>query len=115
VVKKSLQVISAILICIATAEVAALQPQQTWTGLISDSMCKLHHESGAEGQTTTDPDCTRDCVKGGSKYVLVVGETAHLIANQDHRQLAEYAGMRVVVTGTAKEDAIEVSKIETAR
>jgi hypothetical protein len=99
----------------ATAEVVAVQQQQTWTGLISDSMCKLHHESGAEGQTTTDPDCTRDCVKGGSKYVLVVGETVHPIANQDHGQLAEHAGTRVIVTGTATGDAIEVSKIETAR
>jgi hypothetical protein len=89
--------------------------QRTWTGVISDSMCKRHHESGAEGQETTDPDCTRDCVKGGSKYVLMIDDNAHAIANQDHEQLAEHAGMRVVMRGTLQGDAIEVAAIEKAR
>jgi hypothetical protein len=75
-------------------------------------MCKLHHESGAEGQATTDPACTRDCVKGGSKYILVVGETIYPIANQDRPELSEHAGTRVVVTGSLRGDAIEVTGIE---
>ena len=83
--------------------------------MISDSMCKRHHESGAEGQQTTDPDCTRDCVKGGSKYVLLIDETVHPIANQDQKQLAEHAGTRVVVRGTLQGDAIEIAAIEKAR
>ena len=89
--------------------------QQTWTGVISDSMCKLHHESGAEGQETTDPDCTRDCVKGGSKYVLVADERVYAIANQDHAQLAEHAGVRVVLSGTLDGEVIQVTKVEKAR
>ena len=78
------------------------QQGESWTGVISDSMCKRHHESGAEGQDTTDPDCTRDCVKGGSKYVLVIGDTVYEIANQDQKQLAEHAGLRVLVRGTLR-------------
>jgi hypothetical protein len=78
-------------------------------------MCKLHHESGAEGQETTEPDCTRDCVKGGSQYVFGTGETVYSIANQDHRQLAEHAGLHVVLRGTLRGDAIEVAAIEKAR
>jgi hypothetical protein len=88
---------------------------QAWTGVISDSMCKRHHESGAEGQDTTEPDCTRDCVNGGSKYVLLVDDTVHPIVNQDQKQLAEHAGLRVVVRGTLRGDAIEVAAIEKAR
>jgi hypothetical protein len=88
---------------------------QSWTGVISDSMCKLHHESGAEGQETTEPDCTRDCVKGGSRYVLVAGETVYAIANQDQKQLAEHAGVRVLVRGTLRGDVLEVTSIEKAR
>ena len=99
----------------AAAAVGAASEQRTWTGLISDSMCKQHHESGAEGQQTTDPDCTRDCVKGGSKYVLLVEDTVHAIVNQDHKQLAEHAGTRVIVRGTLKGDAIEIAEIEKAR
>lgn len=89
--------------------------EQTWTGVLSDSMCKLRHESGAEGQDTTDADCTRDCVKGGSKYVLVVGGAAHAILNQSHPGLPAHAGARVVVTGTQRTDGVEVATIEQAR
>jgi hypothetical protein len=78
-------------------------------------MCRLHHESGAEGQETTEPDCTRDCVKGGSRYVLVAGETVYAIANQDQEQLAEHAGLRVRVRGTLRGDVLEVTSLEKAR
>jgi len=88
---------------------------QSWTGVISDSMCVRHHESGAEGQETTDATCTRDCVKGGSKYVLVVGDKVYQIANQQHAALAAHAGERVVVTGTANGDVIDVTGVEKAR
>jgi hypothetical protein len=88
--------------------------QHTWTGVLSDSMCKAHHESGAEGQETTDPDCTRDCVKGGSKYVLMVGDSVHAIANQDQEQLPGHAGTRVVVRGTLQDRAIAIAAIEKA-
>jgi hypothetical protein len=99
----------------AMAAVGAASDQRTWTGVISDSMCKRHHESGAEGQQTTDPDCTRDCVKGGSKYVLLTHDAVYPIANQDHKQLAEHAGTRVIVRGTLQGDAIEIAAIEQAR
>jgi hypothetical protein len=91
--------------------VAALSAEQTWTGVISDSMCVRHHESGAEGQQTTDPQCTRDCVKGGSKYVLVVGEEVYAIANQDHAGLAAHAGETAVVTGVLREQTITVANV----
>ena len=99
----------------AIAAVGAASDQRTWTGVISDSMCKRHHESGAEGQQTTDPDCTRDCVKGGSKYVLLIDDAVYPILNQDHKQLAEHAGTRVIVRGTLQGDAIEIAAIEKAR
>jgi hypothetical protein len=94
---------------------AGLAAEQTWTGVISDSMCVRHHESGAEGQHTTDPQCTRDCVKGGSKYVLVVGEEVYAIANQDHAALSTHAGEKVQVAGVLREQTITVAKIEPAR
>ncbi len=85
---------------------------ETWTGVISDSMCVRKHESGAEGQETTDSDCTRDCVRGGSKYVLIAGEHVYAIANQDHPALAAHAGSSVRVTGTLEGDSITVSSVE---
>jgi hypothetical protein len=114
-VTRRLRATSATFLFAATAAVATASEQRTWTGVISDSMCKRHHESGAEGQQTTDPDCTRDCVKGGSKYVLLVEDTVLAIVNQDQKQLAEHAGTRVLVRGTLQGDAIEIAAIEKAR
>ena len=114
-------VATCVVLCLAAAAAAAgrdgdiAEQGGSWTGVISDSMCKLHHESGAEGQDTTDPDCTRDCVKGGSRYVLVAGETVYSIANQDQAQLADHAGLRVVVHGTRRGDVLEVTSVEKAR
>jgi hypothetical protein len=86
-------------------------PQQAWTGVISDSMCVLHHESGAEGQDTTDEDCTRDCVRGGSRYVLIVEKQVFAIANQDHEGLAAHAGRRVRVSGSRSGETITVERV----
>jgi hypothetical protein len=93
----------------------AFAAEQTWDATISDSMCVLKHESGAEGQHTTDPDCTRDCVRGGSMYVLLVGEKVYKVANQDHADLPTFAGQSVRVTGEVAGDTITVTRIETSR
>jgi hypothetical protein len=92
--------------------VASLSAQQSWTGQISDSMCKAKHEEAAEGAgTMADRDCTLSCVKGGSKFVLVVEGRVFQIANQDLKDLTTHAGHKVVVTGALKGDAITVATI----
>ena len=87
---------------------------ETWTGQISDSACGAKHEEAAEGAgVMADRECTLACVRGGSKYVLVVdGKTVFQIANQDHTDLAAHAGHTVRVTGELKDKTITVSKIE---
>src|SRR5471032_3266650 len=85
---------------------------QTWTGQISDSACGAKHEEAAEGQgKMPDRECTQACVRGGSKYVLVVDGKVLQIANQDDTDLATHAGHTVTVTGELKGQAITVSKI----
>jgi len=87
--------------------------EQTWTGKISDSACGAKHEEAAEGQgVMADRDCTQACVRGGSKYVLVVDGKVLQIANQDNKDLATHAGHAVTITGELKGAAIVVSKIE---
>ena len=87
--------------------------EQTWTGKISDSACGAKHEEAAEGQgVMADRDCTQACVRGGSKYVLVVDGKVFQIANQDNKDLATHAGHKVTVTGEMKGNSITVSKIE---
>src|ERR1700682_6168758 len=86
--------------------------EQTWSGQISDSLCGAKHEEAAEGQgKMPDRDCTAACVRGGSKYVLVVDGKILQIVNQDNKDLATHAGHTVNVTGELKVQAITVSKI----
>jgi hypothetical protein len=105
-----------IVLAIALAAPASLLAQQSWTGRISDSMCKAKHEEAAEGAgKIADHDCTVSCVKGGSQYVLMVDGKVYQIANQSLAELETYAGEQVTVTGTAKGDAITVDKIQPAK
>ena len=87
--------------------------EQTINGQISDSACNRKHESGAENvPTPPDRDCTLDCVRGGSKFVLVTADKIYQIANQDLADLKTLAGEKVKMTGELKGDSLTVSKIE---
>jgi len=89
--------------------------EQTWIGEISDSACGMKHESGAENVPTPPAkECVAACVKGGSKYVIVVGDKVLEIANQNAAGLANLAGSKVKITGEAKGNVVTVSKIEKA-
>ena len=107
---KNLLLLAAAVLLASSTPFAA---EQTWAGQISDSACGVKHEEAAEGQgVMADRDCTQACVRGGSKYVLVVGGKVLQIANQDNKDLATHAGHKVTVTGELKGNAITVSKIE---
>jgi len=86
--------------------------QQTWKGQITDSLCGAKHEEAAEGQgKMPDRDCTLACVRGGSKFALVVDGKLYQIANQDFADLKAHAGHAVTVTGELKGQTITVSQI----
>src|SRR5262245_82886 len=87
--------------------------EQTWSGKISDSACGAKHEEAAENTgVMPDRECTQACVRGGSKYVLVVDKQVFQIANQDFKDLAAHAGHAVKMTGELKGTAVTVTKIE---
>jgi hypothetical protein len=95
------------------APAASSPAEQTWTGKISDSACGAKHEEAAEGQgVMADRDCTQACIRGGSKYVLVVDGKVLQIANQDNKDLATHAGHAVKITGELKGNAVTVTRIE---
>ena len=104
-------VITALLLTSALPRAA----EQTWTGKISDSACGAKHEEAAENTgVMPDRECTQACVRGGSKYVLVVDGKVLQIANQDNKDLATHAGHAVTVTGELTGQTITVSKIAMA-
>jgi len=86
--------------------------EQTWKGQITDSLCGAKHEEAAEGQgKMPDRDCTLACVRGGSKFALLVDGKLFQIANQEFADLKTHAGHEVTVTGELKGQTITVTKI----
>ena len=84
--------LAALLIAGALAAGAA---SQTFTGIITDSMCGKDH---AMMKVTPDSKCVVECVKHGSKYALHDGKTAYVLSDQKTPE--QFAGRKVKVTGT---------------
>ncbi len=82
---------------------------KTFVGSISDSMCGAKHMMPGE----SDKDCTLECVKGGSKYILV-GSGGKIYQLSDQKAPQQFAGAKVKVTGTVKGDTISVTSIDAA-
>lgn len=90
----------------------AANQKQTFTGVISDDMCGNDH---AHMNITPEPKCVRECVKHGSKYVLLTGGKVYKLSDQKAPE--QHAGAKVKVTGTlyAKTGIIAVDRIEAAK
>ena len=82
----------------AGALLAAAAGQQTFTGVITDSMCGQDH---AMMKVTPDSKCVQECVKHGSKYALFDGKAAYVLSDQKTPE--QFAGQRVKITGTLSE------------
>jgi hypothetical protein len=86
----------------------AADKAQTLTGQVSDAMCGAKHQMGGPA------DCTRSCVKHGSKYALVVGDKVYTLETSDKAaldKLNDLAGASAKVTGDVKGDTIEVKSV----
>lgn len=93
----------------------AFGAEQSWTGKISDSMCRAKHETPSEGgPELSERECTLACVRGGSTYVLVTEGKTYKLADQKDPALETYAGTVVKVTGELEGETITASKIEKA-
>src|SRR5579863_10087972 len=85
--------------------------KQTFTGEVGDAMCGRKHMEG------TPAECTRACVKQGSKYALIIDDKIYALDTTDNAVLAtldQQAGKRVTVTGALKGDEIEISSVAPA-
>lgn len=92
---------------------AAAMHADTFTGVITDSMCGTKHEMM---KITPNEKCVRDCVKmGNTKYVLFDGKNSYKLSDQQAPE--KFAAQKVKVTGKlfAKTGVISVEKIEAAK
>ncbi len=86
------------------------QSAQTITGTVSDSMCGAKHMM----TNVTPAQCTRECVKQGSDYALVVNGKVYTLKG-DKQQIDKYAGQNVTVTGTVSGETVTVTSISPAK
>jgi hypothetical protein len=93
----------------AVAPAFAADKAQTFTGQVSDAMCGAKHEMGGSAA-----QCTRDCVKNGSKYALIVDSKVYTLDGTDKKaqdELDKLAGENAKVTGTLSGTTIQVASV----
>ena len=96
-----------ILILVVGASMPLVADTHTITGIVSDTTC------GANHRTADAPACTRDCVKKGADYALVVnGEVYTVKADKNQKEkLAGLVGKVAVVRGDFEGMTITASKV----
>jgi hypothetical protein len=100
-----------ILSMVVFAALTAAPGKQTFTGVITDSMCANGDHSRMK-MGANDAECTIACVDAhGAQYVLYDGKESYTLSDQKTPQ--KFAGKKVTITGTldAKSKAIQVDSI----
>src|SRR5580692_6547483 len=72
------------LLGLAAVPALAAGKSETLTGEVSDAMCGAKHEMPGSAA-----ECTRGCVKHGSKYALIVGDKVYTLETSDQAALGK--------------------------
>jgi hypothetical protein len=98
----------------AGALAAGAASQQTFTGVITDTMCVKNH---APMKVTPDDKCVRECVQHdkSNKYALYAGRDVYVLSDQKTPE--QFAGRKVKMTGTLfqKTKIVKVDSISAAK
>jgi hypothetical protein len=111
---KATRIASAVLLIQMSVGIAAVPAlaggkSETLTGQVSDAMCGAKHEMPGSAA-----DCTRACVKHGSKYALVVGDKVYTLETSDKAaldKLNDLAGAKAKVTGDVDGTTVTVKSV----
>ena len=103
-----------ILIMAASAAFAA-GTSRTFTGVVTDSMCKSDH---VMMHVTPESKCVRDCVRADPnayKYALYSGKQTYILSDQKTPE--RYSAQKVTVRGTLDEktNTIHVESIQPSK
>jgi hypothetical protein len=97
------------LVGLAVFPLLAAGKSQILTGEVSDAMCGAKHEMPGK-----PADCTRACMKHGSKYALVVGDKVYTLETSDKAaldKLNDLAGEKAKVTGEVNGTTVTVKSV----
>jgi hypothetical protein len=104
-----------ILTLLAFGLLTAAPEKQTFTGVVTDSMCPTGDHSGMR-MGPTDAECTIACVmEHGAQFVLYDGKAVYTLSDQTTPE--KFAGRKVTVSGTldAKTKTIQMESITAAK
>ena len=99
-----------LILTIALAGMLAGAAPQTFTGVITDTLCGAKHNMKGH----SDADCVKLCVKSSGLYALFDGQNVFKLSDQ--KTPARFAAQQVKVTGTLdpKTKTIKVVSIQPA-
>lgn len=83
---------------------------KTLTGIVSDSMCGAHHMA----KDKSPAECTRMCIKQGTKYALVVGSKVYTLEGHES-EVDKLAGQKATVRGSVKGETVAVQSVVPAK
>ena len=98
-----------ILAAFAIVSCTLLAHSQELRGTVTDAMCGRKHMM----KNMSAAACTRECVKSGSEYALVVGDKVYTLKG-NKAQIDKFAGAKVVVNGEVQGDSVSVKEIKPA-
>jgi len=107
--KSRTNVAAALTFALAGAVIAFAQ-QQSFTGVVTDSMCGATHMA----KDKTPAECTRMCVKDGMKYALAADKKLYTLEGHE-AELSKLAGQRVTVKGTLKGNTLSVQEVAASK
>jgi hypothetical protein len=108
------------LVLLATLAGLAKGKDSTFTGEIMDKMCAQmnSHDNMMKSEGATNAkDCTLKCVKDGGSFALYDSASKKVYPLEDTKQVRQYAGERVQITGTydGSADVLHVKSIVPAK
>jgi hypothetical protein len=103
-----------LLICLAVCFVLALSAlalddmgkSSTVNGWVTDAKC------GAKGANAGGEACTKKCLAGGEKMVVVTDGDQKVLSVENPDALKGHEGHHVAVTGTMGKDSIKVASVK---
>jgi hypothetical protein len=104
--RKLLLVLVALCVAFMTISVAFAADATTVNGFVSDSKC------GAKGANAGAAECTKKCIKGGAKMVVVTDKDQKVLTVDNPDALTGHEGHHVAVTGQVSGDSIHVESVK---
>jgi hypothetical protein len=104
-----------LLFSVFLASLASAQTKQTFTGVVTDSLCPRGDHSHMK-MGSNDAECTLACIEAhDASYVLFDGKETYTLSDQKTPE--KFAGKKVAVTGTldTKTKTIRVDSMIAAK